>query len=202
MPKHTERSKVQREIDRARTVDLVNQGWTQQEIAAELGLHRSTIYYDLRVVLKRAVAESTKGAKRRIALRQQQLNRALKKSWEAFEQSKKDAVTLVNRDGADGASLTETVKGQCGDPAWMAKIIDIIEMHCKLEGLFTLKVAETDANGNDLDSETLAERRSRIFEALVKLGVVGAIDAVGAGDQCNAGDSSQLPANLGNLLPQ
>jgi hypothetical protein len=193
---HKQRDKHQRELDRVTVQELLIKGWTQLEIANYMDLSRSTIFHDIQVVQKRTLESQIKGRKKVLALRAMQIDRVMRKAWEAYEKSQEDSITLVMKEGSDGKSLTETVKGQCGDAALLTKVLDAIEMQCKLAGLFApLKVAETDASGNDLDPETLDERRSRVIKTLGALGFFGAIGGVGSGDQCDAGYSAELPTN-------
>lgn len=191
-----ERSKIQLEVDREKITKLLLAGWSQADIAKAMDMNRCTVWHDIQVVLKRMHKSQVRGMKRVVALRLAELDRVKRLAGEAFIKSQQDQVTLVSQEGANGKSLTETVRGQTGDPAMLGKILDAIEKQCKLEGLYApLKLAETDSDGNDLDPEQLESRRSRVVQTLAQLGFFGAIDGDRSGDQRSATDNPELPTD-------
>lgn len=191
-----ERSKIQLEVDREKITKLLLAGWSQADIAKAMDMNRCTVWHDIQVVLKRMHKSQVRGMKRVVALRLAELDRVKRLASEAFAKSQQDQVTLVSQEGVNGKSLTETVRGQTGDPAMLGKILDAIEKQCKLEGLYApLKLAETDSDGNDLDPEQLESRRSRVVQTLAQLGFFGAIDGDRSGDQRSATDNPELPTD-------
>jgi len=145
---HASRTKAEREAQLVRLAELYRKGATQQAMARELGLARSTVQLDL----KKLHAE---WRKRRFDDMDDAKVRELEKvdliertAWDEWERSREPAERSVTErqtvelpDGAGGKTPAERVKaqltqeGRLGDPRYLERIAWCIDKRCKVLGL-------------------------------------------------------------------
>ncbi len=146
------RSGFQREADYERITSLYLRGWRQTDIAAELGLTQQQVSYDLRVVQKRWRESTTMNLDEAKQKELSRIDELQNDFWTAWEESKKDVVTV----GVEKKSVTLKIKdasggdiglpaierkdsrrrtGQSGNPAFLQGVLSCIDRRCKLLGL-------------------------------------------------------------------
>lgn len=119
----------------AEILKLHSRGWTKVQIAAELGISEAAVRYYVKRIHAVAAKQTTDlaAAKQRELL---MLDEAEREAWEAWEASKRDAVTETVRTMPEGGVQTETRReGQAGDSALLKRLIEISDRRAKLLGL-------------------------------------------------------------------
>lgn len=89
------RNKTQKEIDRDRISHLLRRGWTQVEIAKELGLHQTQISYDYKIIKKRRAAQREEDEKELIDSKLEEYREVKREAWQAWERSKENSKKVV-----------------------------------------------------------------------------------------------------------
>lgn len=157
-------------IDRRRAVvsDLYCAGKTMKEIAKEIGdVGVTTIWRDLAAIKKQWVESSLRDFDSRRMAELGKLDAIEEQAIAGWERSQRSEKTVTVKNNADGTEHTTKVVGQAGDSAFLGRVIDCIDKRCKILGLNAPeKVAETDADGNDL---TIEQRRERIHALIDRL---------------------------------
>lgn len=200
---HKRRAKAQRELDRLTVQQLLCKGWTVHQIACYMNLSRGTIRHDQKVIEARTLEAQIKTRSANVVTSLAEHYHALRTAYDLLEKSNADKVTHTTREGTDGKSATEVVETQSADPKLISEIRQLLREIANLKGAAApVKIAETTADGYDLDPATLEFRRSRIFETLARLGVTGSAPATGTGVDGDPGDNAELSANPRNLLPE
>lgn len=77
-------------IDRGKITKLVRRGWTQVQIASELGIHQTMVSKEWRFIVKEIQDTQSEDAKAHIALMLEQYAEVRREAWEAWEKSKED----------------------------------------------------------------------------------------------------------------
>lgn len=86
----TKRNRHQLGRDRLEISRLYLRGWTQEEIAARLGISQPQVSYDLRIVRQHWQANATNELGERVAEDIARLGMVEREYWEGWERSKKD----------------------------------------------------------------------------------------------------------------
>lgn len=147
------RTPFQREKDLVRIEEMYLRGARQVDIAAEIGVSRSQVQYDIQSLIKRWRTSSIRDfdAAREIEL--QRLNALEREYWDAWEKSKLDKeVATVERVTGDAGrdKAAKRTEAQTGNPAYLAGVQWCVEQRCKLLGLYApAKVAPTDPSGQN-----------------------------------------------------
>lgn len=138
-PKRTD---FQRESDLEKVSSLYLKGWRQIDIAAEMGLSRQQISYDLKTIQQRwreSTAINLDEAKSRELARLDELERSF---WAAWEQSKSERTKARQETGGKGKDGKATVtkasmekEQRDGNPAFLQGVLSCIDRRCKLLGL-------------------------------------------------------------------
>jgi len=154
-----QRDAAQRARDRRVIADLYLQGWLQADIADKLKINQSTVSRDLRALqaewLESALVDFDDAKARELA----KVDRLEREYWRAWERSCEDAETTVKKtkgavkktvikkedgDEEDGkskfvserpAEVSQTAKGQAGDPRFLAGVQWCIDKRCKVLGI-------------------------------------------------------------------
>jgi hypothetical protein len=161
------------ESRRSQVASLFLQGIKRQgELAERVGVDRSTISRDLKVLNARW---KEAGVRDLDAAKGQELDRIdelLRQYWEAWEKSKQahEISTTEQTTTADGERLKAGIRkeDQHGDPRYLAGVQWCIEQRCKILGLSApQKIAPTTPDGREpfrLTVENLVQARNRIEE--------------------------------------
>ena len=152
------RTPVQREKDRAETARLYLQGWYQVDIAAHIGVSRTQITYDLKVLQKRwqqsALIDIDKAKAKELA----KADYLEREYWEAWAKSKAKGIrarTVKQRDGQVFSVATEADNRE-GDPRFLAGVQWCIERRCRILGIDAPKKQElTGAEGGPVKVQLL-----------------------------------------------
>ena len=133
------RSQSQLIRDRRRIADLYLQGWIQVDIAEKLGLGQATVSRDISALHKLWMESSLFDINEAKSQELAKIDRLEREYWDAWERSCENAETMVQRgveaDGKQRKEATKTVKGQTGDPRFLAGIQWCIERRCKILGI-------------------------------------------------------------------
>ena len=125
------RTKIQRERDLKELARRYLQGEYQADIAADLGVSQSTISADLKKLQRRWQASALVDLNAAKAQELAKIDNLEREYWEAWTRSCADAETVVKK----AKEATQTIKGQAGDPRFLAGVQWCIERRCKLLGL-------------------------------------------------------------------
>jgi hypothetical protein len=149
------RSKFERERDLERITSLYLTGKTQQEIADDIGVHRTQIEYDLATIKKRWRESSLIDigeAKNRELDRIDRLEQTYWTAWEKSlgERTRTKQEKHVDGDGKEigkGRSRASVEKETLlGNPSYLAGIADCVDKRCKIIGLYAPVKSETNLN--------------------------------------------------------
>lgn len=162
MDKHGKRrSAAMRDMHLQLVTGWIIRGWSQQRMAAELGISEAQASKDVSEVERRWRMDTfdyriAKG--RELAA----IDKQIDELWEAWEKSKKarEKKTAEQHEGTFNGKLTNgTIRGgeveeQYGDPRIMAEITKLREQRIKLLGLNEpTKIALTDTQGRSIFPE-------------------------------------------------
>jgi len=140
------RSTIEREYDQSQIAKLYLQGKTISAIleiilkGRSYTIGRSTIQADLKVCRKRWLTESVDAINQGKIESLQRLDYLMSEASDAWERSKLDKVKQTQkrtkRGGKDeGEEFTATTEKQAGDPALLAKMIDIVKERNRVLGI-------------------------------------------------------------------
>jgi predicted transcriptional regulator len=140
-----------------RVLELATQGWSQHQIAAEVGLSQAAVSKILQRVeqrLLRELSDSLGRQKARQAIRLEHLFAEAIKAWDA---SKADATTkkqrkTQNADGADASVAEIIVENSHGDPRYLGEARQALADSRKLWGLDAPQKVDLRASRNPYDA--------------------------------------------------
>jgi hypothetical protein len=116
-----------------RVVSSYCKGVTCIQIAKSEGVPLTTVYNDLRVARKIFYKRNNEAAERLIFEQAKKIDEIERAAWEGWERSVKDATERTKETNADGETkLTKKVKGQAGDPQFLAIAMKAVDQRCKL----------------------------------------------------------------------
>jgi len=126
-------------------------GWTQAEIAEQLGVSRSTVGRDVKAVreawLEAAVRDFDQARGQEIA----KFDLVEREAWQAWERSKQDAVTKkVHQEKISGTSkkrAEQVTRKQIGDPRYLQMVVNCILQRCRLLHLLDREQGTAAADG-------------------------------------------------------
>ncbi|WP_148074680.1 terminase gpP N-terminus-related DNA-binding protein [Bythopirellula goksoeyrii] len=151
-------------IRRQRVADLYLQGWTQQQIAVEVGVRQPTVSTDL----KRIQMQWRESAVRDFDLAReveiQKIDRVERESWAAWERSKKPSQTAITTDETHQRKTRRHVKNQNGDPRYLEQVNKCIASRRALLGLDAPSRMEIETDGTNPE-----QRRDRVVTILAAL---------------------------------
>ena len=161
------------ESRRCQVADLFLRGVKRQtELGQRIGVNRSTISRDLRVLNDRWKESGVRDLDAAKGQELDRLDQLEREAWQAWEKSKGAHETTTTEQTSTGAG--ERVKAairkdeQCGDPRYLAVLQWCIEQRCKLLGLNAPhKIAPTTPDGREpyrLTIEDFTQARQRTEE--------------------------------------
>src|SRR3972149_847519 len=173
MAGHAREGGVPRETLRereARVWDLSSKMWTQERIAQELNLERSTISKMLKRLNERALKTVTDEVLAEKAQQVRQLKAVADEAMQAWERSKDSRKGVVKKSSAGtsfrkgGDEVTTTVQDQDGDPRYLETAMKALADIRKILGLDSPEKYEKILNPETEARELLddAERVARI----------------------------------------
>lgn len=175
------KSKEETRDQESRAWQLRCQGWTTYRIAAEIGITQSAVWKMLRRVEQRVLAGLKDSVVRMKATQTAQLENLLDEALQAWEKSKEPAQSVTKRTvtgQGDNPTVEETVtqqmKGQCGNPTFLAEARDVLADLRKVWGIDApTKVAPTTPDGAEAwhIEFTKDEQLQLVTEVLRRLGI-------------------------------
>ncbi len=115
-----------------RVAKMYLSGVSARDIALKEGVPRQAIYDDMRRLRKIWWNRNNRAADSLIAEQVAKIDRAEQAAWEGWERSCKNATEKTTETGGESKKVTEKVKGQSGNPSFLAVIAKLIEQRCKL----------------------------------------------------------------------
>jgi DNA-binding CsgD family transcriptional regulator len=174
--KHTKTDREQSLLEVAR---LDRRGYSQREIARALGISQPQVCYDLKAIRAKYQTMTAEARKAAVAEKRLQYREIRWELWQEWERSKKDAErsvrekrTVAGKAAAKGKKrknveqsehfkVVITTEGRLGDPSYLGRVLQVLDLECKLDGLNAPPdVAPTNPDGDtQLGAErTLADR--------------------------------------------
>jgi hypothetical protein len=178
---HAEKKEHEISERRVKVTQMLLRGFSQREMAKEVGVCQFTIHTDVKAI-------EVEWAEERLAntdtLKERHVRRLESVIGEAFvewERSKKNAIRKESGSNAQGTFDKKVIQGQTGNPVYLSKIVEAAKEIAATTGLHApVKVAKTDSHGNDIPTEAGANRVSDVV-----LGILHATPALVAGTSGN-----------------
>lgn len=150
---------------------MYRRGIAQWKIAQKFGVTQQTISIDLKTIREQwresAIRDFDSHREEQLA----KLDEIEREAWNAWQQSKQDAITHVGGISADKTVDKTTTAKQVGDPRYLQIVKDCIERRCKMLGL---DAPEKIEHGGKLEIETvkqaIADLSDAELEAMHKFG--------------------------------
>lgn len=121
-------SPIEREKALARTLELYHKGWTQYQIAEELGVSQPQVCNDLKLIRERAVSATNKTRAEWVAEQLVKIDLRRREAWAAWERSKKDRKKTVHEENTLGDSYgvrdREEISESPGDAAFLSALAE------------------------------------------------------------------------------
>jgi transcriptional regulator with XRE-family HTH domain len=171
---HESRTRIRtREL---RALELANQGWSQHQIAADLGISQAAVSKLLKRVELRILRELADTVERQKARQSLRLEHLFAESMRAWTDSQSDATRRRQRKsqggkGGDATVAEVTVENQHGDPRYLEEARKALADHRKIWGLDAPQKVDVRATRNpyvDMSDEELRtelDRQSRLLAA-------------------------------------
>jgi hypothetical protein len=168
--------------DRAEIARLYLQRRTQAEIAAQLGMSRQQVGYDLGAVRQGWLESSLTDFNARKAEELARIDRLEREYWDAWEASQRERETSTTEQTSDddGQRMRASLRkvGQTGDPRYLAGVQSCIEQRCRLLGLNApTETRLTGQGGGPLQTQTTVltddQRAAAVANLLARLGAPG-----------------------------
>ena len=115
-----------------RVAKMYLSGVSARDIALKEGVPRQAIYDDMRRLRKIWWNRNNRAADSLIAEQVAKIDRAEQAAWEGWERSCKNATEKTTETGGESTKVTKKIKGQSGNPSFLAVIAKLIEQRCKL----------------------------------------------------------------------
>jgi predicted DNA-binding protein (UPF0251 family) len=198
-PVLSERTPVQRDIDKMELMRLLVRGWTMEEAAIKLKITREQVQHDYSEVMKDLVRERTTNAE---ALRQMKLReyaQVKKEAWEAWERSKEDwhrrIVEETQSEGSNSGGYTnyktiDTTEGHLPSNEYLKTVVSCLNAERALQGIDPPK--KLNVSGTIVSWDVLVDQlppesqRDEVEEAI--------LGALNAGMEVEGIGPPQLPA--------
>ena len=114
----------------------VNHAWTQQRIAAEIGVSRSAVDAILRRLARRVTKQLEAEVRSEIVRQLAILDHIVDEAMQAWEASKAGSVEQETTRGPGGRFVeTTTWRSSCGDPAYLREVLAVLDSTRRLLGL-------------------------------------------------------------------
>ncbi len=169
----TKQAQFVREDRYQQVTTLYLRGWTQKQIAAEVGVTQGMISNDLKVIQQRWREQTAFNLDEAKAKELARLDELERECWAAWEQSKSERTKARQETGGKGKDGKATVtkasmekEQRDGNPAFLQAVLSCIDRRCKLLGLDAPTKSElTGKDGKPIEVE------QRTKPDLSKLGV-------------------------------
>jgi predicted transcriptional regulator len=158
-----------------RAMELSNLGWSQYQIAADLGITQAAVSKLLKRVELRILRELTETVERQKARQTLRLEHLFAESMRAWTESKSDTTRRRQRKtqggtrGSDGVVAEVVVENQRGDPRYLEEARKALADHRKIWGLDAPHKVDVRASRNpysDMSEEDLRTELARQAQLL------------------------------------
>lgn len=158
----TKQAQFVREDRYQQVTTLYLRGWTQKQIAAEVGVTQGMISNDLKVIQQRWREQTAFNLDEAKAKELARLDELERECWAAWEQSKSERTKARQETGGKGKDGKATVtkasmekEQRDGNPAFLQAVLSCIDRRCKLLGLDAATKSElTGKDGGPIQSES------------------------------------------------
>lgn len=135
---------------RQQVAEMYLRGLYQSDIADSLGVDQATVSRDLAELRKEWLERSINHIDQKKAIELSKLDRLEVTYWEAWERSRENAETVINRSTPNGPIHEERSEGQSGNPAFLEGVLKCIAKRCEILGLDApKKIAPTSPDGEN-----------------------------------------------------
>lgn len=125
--------------DRARTAELYLKSWTQNAIAAELGVSQGQVSKDLKAVRQGWLESAVRDFDAAKAAELAKIDNLEREAWAAYERTVGPHTVTTDIDGTnDKGSFdrkTERTEHLAGNPAFLNVVMTCIDRRCKILGV-------------------------------------------------------------------
>lgn len=166
-----------------RTMELTVIGWSQHQIAADLGVSQAAVSKILKRVELRVLRELTEMVERQKARHTLRLEHLFAEAVRAWDQSKADTTRRRQRkseggQGGAGATVAEiVVENRHGDPRYLDEARKALADHRKLWGLDAPQKLDLRASRNPFDGMTEEALREALAKQSQLLNAGAPVDA-------------------------
>ena len=153
-----------------RAMELAVLGWSQHQIAADLGISQAAVSKLLKRIESRILQELVETVERQKARHTLRLEHLFAEAMRAWGQSKTDSTRRRQRmtqagPGGTGASVAEIVtENQHGDPRYLDEARKALADHRKIWGLDAPKKVDVRAPRNPYDGMTEDDLRAELAQ--------------------------------------
>lgn len=170
------RTKLEIKRDRAKITELYIQGHYQSDIAEQLGLTQPQISYDLKVIQKEWVKNTTLSLDEYKGKELAKIDHLECVYWQAWDRSLRDFKSKIikgkgigkdketGKPIADSTEQTMKTEDRNGDPRYLDGVMKCIEQRCKLLGIYAPEKREH--TGKDGGPIVINDQREAILERL------------------------------------
>lgn len=152
---------------RCKVAEMYLRGCSQRQIGQAVSVSQTTVFKDLQAVRKAWKDSMIRDFDEAKARELEKIDLVEREAWAAWERSQKNAVTHTKGVNSKGVVDEKKRSGQYGDGKFLDVVMACIKRRCDLLGLDApVKVANTDADGNDLTTE---QRRAGLLGILDSL---------------------------------
>lgn len=127
---------------RQKVAERYLRGMYQQQIADELGVDQATVSRDLAELRKEWLDRSINHIQQKKADELSRIDQLERTYWDAWERSKENAETIIDRQTPGGRIFETKTEGQVGNPSFLAGVQWCINRRCELLGLDAPKKQE------------------------------------------------------------
>lgn len=136
------RKKIEITNRRQQVAERYLRGMYMAQIAEEMGVDTATISRDLAELRKEWLDRSINHIQQKKADELSRIDQLERTYWDAWERSKENAETTVDRQTPSGRIFETKSEGQVGNPAFLAGVQWCINRRCELLGLDAPKKQE------------------------------------------------------------
>jgi DNA-binding CsgD family transcriptional regulator len=178
-----------------RATELAVLGWSQPQIAADLGISQAAVSKLLKRIETRLLRELAETIQRQKARQMLRLEHLFAEAMRAWHESKADTTRRRQRQtqGGDGAGATVAelvVENQHGDPRYLDEARKALADQRKLWGLDAPQQVDLRASGDSYDDMPEAELRAELARQTQLLGAHPTVIEAGTTDTVTSDDAN------------
>lgn len=156
-PSETTRKKTVITNRRQQVAERYLRGMYMAQIAEEMGVDTATVSRDLSELRKEWLDRSINHIDQKKAIELAKLDRLEITFWDAWERSRENAETQIEKDTPQGHHSETRSVGQSGNPAFLEGVLKCIDRRCAILGLDAPKKIQATIDVTKLSDEDLAK---------------------------------------------